>query len=71
MGIVYKINWRDKMSEGNKDKMEGTLDKAKGKAKDAYGGLTNDKSKQAEGKADKIKGSFKDKAGDEKNKDNQ
>ncbi|MFA1822984.1 CsbD family protein [Virgibacillus oceani] len=47
--------------------MEGTLDKAK----DAYGGLANDKSKQAESKVDKMKGSFKDKAGDEKNKNNQ
>ncbi|GAB3795651.1 CsbD family protein [Virgibacillus kimchii] len=35
---------------GYKDKMEGAADKAKGKAKDAYGGLTNDKSKQTEGK---------------------
>jgi uncharacterized protein YjbJ (UPF0337 family) len=56
------------MSDGNKEKMAGAVDKAKGKAKDAYGGLTNDKSKQAEGKFDKVKGSFKHKAGDEKNK---
>ena len=41
---------------------EGTFDKAKGRAKEAAGDLTDDKDLQAEGKVDQDRGSFKDKA---------
>ncbi len=48
---------------GIKDSAEGKADNLKGKAKDAWGGLTGDTSKQAEGKFDQLKGTVKDKIG--------
>lgn len=51
------------MSDGFKDKVNGTVDKAKGEAKDRLGKATDDYSKQAEGKADKAKGEIKKKVG--------
>jgi len=58
----------DNHKHGDDHKVEGAIDKVKGEAKDQYGKLTDDKSKQAEGKWDKLKGAAKDKLGDAKNK---
>ncbi|NMH59237.1 CsbD family protein [Alteromonas ponticola] len=41
------------------DKAEGTLDKAKGKAKEVTGSVTGNKDMENEGKADQTKGSAK------------
>lgn len=46
-----------------KDKNEGAMDKAKGRAKEAFGSLTGNKDKKAEGRADQDKGTLKDKKG--------
>jgi uncharacterized protein YjbJ (UPF0337 family) len=45
------------------DKNEGAMDRAKGKAKEAGGALTGDKSKKNEGRADQRKGKVKKKKG--------
>jgi uncharacterized protein YjbJ (UPF0337 family) len=45
------------------DKGEGTLDKAKRKAKEAAGAVTGDKEKKAEGRSDQTKGTAKEKKG--------
>ena len=42
----------------------GTTDDAKGRAKEAVGSLTGDKSLKNEGKVDKATGKVKDKVGD-------
>jgi uncharacterized protein YjbJ (UPF0337 family) len=42
---------------------EGALDKAKGKAKEATGGVTGSKAKKSEGRSDQTKGTAKDKVG--------
>lgn len=47
----------------NQDRAEGTMDKAKGRAKEAGGALTGDKDKKAEGKSDQNKGTLKEKKG--------
>ncbi len=52
------------MAMGDDDKMEGGIDKLKGKAKKAWGELTDDKEKKAEGQSDKLKGGMKDIKGD-------
>jgi uncharacterized protein YjbJ (UPF0337 family) len=44
--------------------MGGTGDKAKGKIKESYGKLTDDKSREYEGKLDQKKGDAKDKGED-------
>ena len=43
---------------------DGMKDKAKGKAKEAYGAATNDTSKRVEGQADQVKGEAKKKTGE-------
>jgi uncharacterized protein YjbJ (UPF0337 family) len=43
---------------------DGSLDKAKGRVKEAGGALTDDKSLKAEGKVDRASGSVKDAVGD-------
>ena len=43
---------------------EGMKDKAKGKAKEAQGAVTNDTSKRAEGQKDQMKGEAKKKMGE-------
>jgi uncharacterized protein YjbJ (UPF0337 family) len=48
---------------GRKEKGEGTLDKAKGKAKEAAGAVTGDETKKSEGRSEQTKGSAKDKIG--------
>ena len=45
-------------------KAEGMKDKAKGKAKEAYGAVANDTSKRAEGQKDQVKGEAKKKMGE-------
>lgn len=47
----------------SKDKSEGAMDKAKGRAKEATGSLTGNKDKKAEGQADQDKGTLKEKKG--------
>jgi uncharacterized protein YjbJ (UPF0337 family) len=42
---------------------EGSLDKAKGRAKEAAGSLTGNKDRKAEGQADQDKGTLKKKKG--------
>ena len=49
---------------GISDSAEGKADNLKGKAKDAWGGLTGDTSKQVEGKFDQLKGNVKDRLGE-------
>jgi uncharacterized protein YjbJ (UPF0337 family) len=46
------------------DKVEGTIDIIKGKAKKVWGEVTNDDSAKAEGTVDKIKGNLKKAKGD-------
>jgi uncharacterized protein YjbJ (UPF0337 family) len=43
---------------------DGTTDDLKGRAKEAAGDLTDDKSLKNEGKVDRASGSMKDKVGD-------
>ena len=45
------------------DKGEGTLEKAKGRAKEAIGAVTGDKKKKSEGRLEQTKGTVKDKLG--------
>jgi len=48
---------------GRKEKSEGTLDKAKGKAKEAAGAVRGDEAKKDEGRSEQTKGAAKDKLG--------
>lgn len=48
--------------DSNKDRAEGAVDKAKGRAKEAGGALSGDKDTKAEGRADQAKGKAKDKS---------
>jgi uncharacterized protein YjbJ (UPF0337 family) len=45
------------------DKSEGAMDKVKGRAKEAAGAVTGDKTKKAEGRSDQTKGTAKEKKG--------
>jgi len=45
------------------DKGEGTVDKLKGRAKEAAGSVTGDEEKKAEGRSDQTKGTAKEKLG--------
>ncbi len=45
------------------DKGEGTMDKAKGKAKEVAGAVTGDETKKSEGRSDQTKGTAKEKKG--------
>lgn len=54
---------KDKKSPG-RQKGEGMMDEAKGKAKQAWGDVTDDKSKHAEGQMDEMKGKAKQKVGE-------
>jgi uncharacterized protein YjbJ (UPF0337 family) len=47
----------------NEDRVEGAVDRAKGRLKDAGGAVTGDRSLQAEGRADQVKGTLKEKKG--------
>jgi uncharacterized protein YjbJ (UPF0337 family) len=47
----------------NEDRVEGAADKVAGRAKDAAGAVTGNRSLQAEGRVDQVKGKAKDKKG--------
>ena len=47
------------MGDPQEDRADGTLDKAKGRAKEAAGALTGDRKKKAEGQKDQAKGEAK------------
>ena len=46
-----------------RNRTEGGMDKAKGKAKEAVGAVTGDEAKKDEGRADQTKGTFEEKKG--------
>ena len=50
------------------DGLEGTGDQVKGRAEQAVGGLTGDRTQQGEGLLDEIKGTVKDTLGDVKDR---
>ncbi len=47
----------------NKDRIEGSLDQAKGKVKEVAGKATGDAKLQGEGKADQVKGKIQNTVG--------
>jgi uncharacterized protein YjbJ (UPF0337 family) len=51
---------------GDEDKAQGKWDETKGKAKQAWGSATDDKSTEASGKADEAKGKGRQAWGDAK-----
>jgi uncharacterized protein YjbJ (UPF0337 family) len=53
---------------GFQDHLEGTGDQVKGRAEQAVGGLTGDRTQQGEGLLDEIKGKVKDTLGDVKDR---
>jgi len=53
---------------GLQDHLEGTGDEVKGRAKQASGGLTGDRTQQGEGLLDETKGKVKDALGDVKDR---
>jgi len=55
-------NVPDKKSS-SRNRTEGAIDKAKGRAKEATGAVTSDKSTKSEGRADQSKGEAKKKSG--------
>ncbi|MBR7554422.1 CsbD family protein [Allobacillus sp. GCM10007491] len=54
--------------KGFEENVKGSMDKVKGKAKEEYGEMTDDASKEIEGKKDQVKGEAKKKYGDMKDK---
>ena len=54
---------KDLTQRGTENSLEGKGKDAKGKVKDAVGGLTGDSSLQAEGKMDQAKGKVQDAVG--------
>ncbi|MED3561444.1 CsbD family protein [Bacillus xiapuensis] len=44
----------------NNEKLKGSLEQVKGEAKEQWGKLTDDHSKESEGKMDKVKGKLKE-----------
>lgn len=52
---------RRKTSTG--DKVEGAVEKARGRIKEAAGALSGDRDKKAEGRADQTRGTLKEKKG--------
>ena len=49
---------------GIENQAEGTVDRVKGRVKDAFGSLTGNRSLEAEGKIDQIKGRLKQDIGE-------
>jgi uncharacterized protein YjbJ (UPF0337 family) len=47
----------------NDDELKGKMKNLKGRAKEAFGSMTGNKSKQAEGTAERIGGAVQEKAG--------
>jgi uncharacterized protein YjbJ (UPF0337 family) len=56
------------MSDSTRDRIEGSVDDAKGQGKSAWGNMTNDEGKQAEGEVDQAKGGAKKGMADVKDK---
>ena len=56
------------MKDPKKQQAEGAADKAKGKAKEAYGAVANDSKKRAEGQKDQVKGEAKKQVGKARDK---
>jgi uncharacterized protein YjbJ (UPF0337 family) len=56
------------MSDQSRDRIEGTADELKGRAKSAWGELADDDQARAEGEADQAKGEFKKGVADVKDK---
>ena len=50
----------------NRDQVEGSLEKAKGKVKETAGKLVGNESLEAEGKVDQVSGAVQKKVGDVK-----
>lgn len=63
-----KMADKDQTQRGAERSADGKLDNAKGKLKDAAGGLTGDTGMQAEGKMDQAKGKVKDAMGEAERK---
>ncbi len=55
------------MAMGDDDKLSGKMDQLKGRAKKAFGELTDDPERKAEGSADKAKGKLQEIKGEIKN----
>lgn len=49
------------MKSGKRDRVEGAMDKAKGRAEEALGALTGNKTLKAKGRLDQMKGTAKEK----------
>ena len=58
---------RRRRKSSGEDRIEGTLDKTKGRTKEALGALTGDKRLKAEGRSDQRRGTAKEKKGKLKN----
>jgi uncharacterized protein YjbJ (UPF0337 family) len=56
------------MADTDQERGEAAVDQVKGRAKDAWGGLTGDADTQAEGKLDQVKGKVKEGIADLKDK---
>lgn len=56
------------MDSGDRDKIEGTIEEAKGNVKQAWGDLTGDDKLKAEGMLDEAKGKAQQFLGDIKDK---
>lgn len=55
---------RDRRSKtSGEDRSEGTMDKAKGRLKEAAGALTGNDQQKSEGRSEQRKGTFKEKKG--------
>ena len=54
------------MSDQSSDRIEGMVDKAKGKAKETWGDLTNDETIRNEGEMDQASGEMKQRKADVK-----
>ncbi len=47
---------KDLHQKGTENRVEGTIDEVKGRARNALGGLTGDTSEQVKGKGEELKG---------------
>ena len=55
------------MKSGQRDRVEGAVDKTKGRTEEALGGLAGNKKLRAKGRLDQMKGTAKEKKGKLKN----
>jgi len=55
------------MKSGERDRVQGAMDKSKGRAEEALGALTGNKKLKAKGFLDQMKGTAKEKKGKVKN----